>query len=196
MKKYDPIILFGTLEQAEALLFSFWDWHPSTGEKFKIERLGWPKDLLVPGRHAMWEVFTYEDSDDHMGGLEIKGIGMIQATEIGTNQTRIMFEDGKTALGDHLPVGRTFQELYEIVRAQLSATDVPSPQKLSVDSAQYGKAGRKTDSFYDQAFEMMEKGTPQADARQWFFEQSKIKPDPGLVKAFNKAMARRRKATK
>jgi hypothetical protein len=60
----------------------------------------------------------------------------------------------------------------------------------------HGQAGRKTDRLYDQAFEMITEGTPQNKAREWFFEQAKIKPDQAATKAFNTAIRRRRKATK
>lgn len=88
------------------------------------------------------------------------------------------------------------QRIQNEIDLLIKAAKMHTMQQTGADDGQQGKAGRKPDQFYDQAFEMIRKGTPKADARQWFFEQSNIIPDLDGEKAFNTAMRRRRKATK
>jgi hypothetical protein len=118
MKRYELLVLRCTLEQLEALLFSFRAWKPATGEKLKIKRIEWSKDLKVPERHAMWEVFTYEDSDLYVGGIKIKGTGLVEATEFGNDRTQVQFQDGKSPIGEHMLVGKAFDLLYEALLEQ------------------------------------------------------------------------------
>lgn len=62
----------------------------------------------------------------------------------------------------------------------------------SQDALKTGKAGRRTDAKFDQAFEMITNNTPQNAAREWYFNELGYAPDSQAIKNFNEAMRRRK----
>lgn len=93
----------------------------------------------------------------------------------------------KVTRDDSLFVDWNRRELLQIVRGE-SVSSAPAPTEQPI-----GKSGRPTDELYDQAFTMIAKGTPQNEARQWYFSALSYSPDQQAIKNFNEAMRKRKK---
>jgi hypothetical protein len=183
----------GTIDDFRDAVESLSPWRsPTTGEQVGFVPLDPDpavKNYVPRPTQAAWlaRMFPIPSS------TRLATIGVNELRALG--QTQLTFTDGFLArMRGATSMGIVFDEIIEALRELLPDVDEPNPHASATEAIK-SKAGRKTDRFYDQAFEMIQKGTPQADARQWFFEQSKIKSDTGAIKAFNVAM-RRRKATK
>lgn len=95
------------------------------------------------------------------------------------------------------------REIATALRKYLLDATAPAPKEQNADTPktpsiepsqwQKGKAGRKSDKGYDAAFDMIENGTPQNEARDWYFRENNLSlTDQQAIKNFNDALRRRK----